>query len=65
MNDGTCTESSNGYTCKSAPGYTGVNSETSMSDFNAMKGKLVKHYKDQMELQFKHEYCLNIIFLSE
>ena len=36
MNDGTCTEASNGYTCKSAAGYTGVNSETSMWDYNAI-----------------------------
>ena len=50
MNNGTCTEASNGYTCKSAPGYTGVNCETSMSDstlnYNAMKDKTVKHYKE-------------------
>jgi len=32
-NDGTCTDSVNGYTCKCVPGYGDANCQTSMYDY--------------------------------
>ena len=59
MNNGTCTDKVNRYTCKCPPGYTGTNCESRKSDFDTyvktnVKGIVIKSTTKYNETYLRH-----------